>query len=161
MGKMYKKGMSEAVLWIIRILMLVIIVAVVHFIKISALNNALQSYDTEFYVENAKLLYSPDKLAYKSLVTGRTEPGIIDIEKFTEDNLNKSSGKDIPLKLTLTREDNNEVKEIYQDKARYDLLEPLTFSNQYDILNKTHYVLIKDGDNLIPGKLNIVMVVSR
>jgi hypothetical protein len=161
MSRIYKKGMSEAVLWIVRIIILVIIVAVIHFIKVAALNNALQTYDTEFYIENTKLLYSPEKLAYQSLVTGRTQPGIIDMEKFTEDNLNRSSGRKIPLKLTLTGQDNKMIREIYQDKGMYELLEPLTFSKQYDILNKTHYVLIRDGDNILPGKLNIVMVVSR
>jgi hypothetical protein len=160
MAKISKKGMSDAALWIIKILILIAVVAAVHFIKVTALNSSLQTYDTEFYTENMKIMYSPEKLAYQSLVTGRTQPGIIDIEKFTDENLATSSGRKIPAKLTLTKQDGNKI-EIYQEKETYDMLMPLAFAKQHDIIEKIYYVLVMDKGSISQGILNISMVVSR
>jgi len=156
-----KKAMAEAALWIIRILILVAIVAAVHFVQIMALNNALQSYDTEFYILNTKILYSPTGLAYQSLVSGRAYPGIIELEEFNEANLNSSMTRNIPTKLRLMNLDKSLIKELYYDKEGYNLLEPLAFSKQYDTINKTYYVLINDKGENKQGLLNVEMVVSR
>jgi hypothetical protein len=162
MFKTNKKGMSDAVMWVIKILILVGVIAAVHFIKVTALNSALQTYDTEFYIENMKMMYSPEKLAYQSLTTGRTQPGIIDLEKFTDENLNKSSGKKVPMNITLTQMDGKVIKTIYQEKETYERLYPLTFDERkYSVLEKTYYVLVMDKGSINPGILNISMVVSR
>jgi hypothetical protein len=158
---MNKKGMAEAVLWIIRIIMLVMIVAVIHYIKIVMVSDALDTYDTEFYIMNSKLLYSPDVFAYTSMETGRTYPGIIDPSKFNEATLNQTISRGIPARLTLRDSQGTMISQIYNDKERYDILEPLVFAKQYDLLNKTQYVLIKDDSGLKPGMLTIEMVVTR
>lgn len=158
---MNKKAIGDIVLWIVRIIMLVFIVAAINLVKTAALNGALQSYDTEFYVVNSKILYSPTTLAYRSLETGRAYPGIINLGYFNGTILNKSIGSSPPVRLVLSSIDKSIVKEIYNDKERYNILEPLTFAKQYDLLNKTHYVLIKESSGLKPALLNIQVVVSR
>lgn len=158
---MDKKGAAEAVLWIIRIIMLIAIVAVVHYIKVSMLNDALDTYDTEFYIINSKLIYSPEAFAYKSMETGRAYPGIIDLSRFNEATLNQTISRGIPVRLTLRDSHSVVIAEIYRDKERYDILGPLVFAKQYDLLNKSQYVLIKDDSGLKPGMLTIEMVVTR
>jgi hypothetical protein len=158
---MDKKGMAEAVLWIIRIIMLIILVAIVQYIKVTMLTDSLDTYDTEFYLLNTKLLYSPNAMAYESMNTGRTYPGTIDLAKFNEEMLKSSIRKEIPAKLTLQSSDGNIIKQIYSDKERYEILAPLAFARQYDLLNNSYYVLVKDDNGLKPALLTIEMVVSR
>lgn len=158
---MDKKGLGKAALWAIKIIMIVAIVAIVHILKTAALGNMLETYDTEFIILNNKILYSPTALAYTSLDTGRTYPGIISLDDFNEGTLNKSMTKNLPAKLTLIHMNRTVIKEIYHDRARYDLLIPLTFSQKYDLKNKTHYVLLNQGDELNPALLNVEVVVPR
>jgi len=159
--KLNKKALGDVVLWIIRIIVLVAVVAAINFLRIIALNNALQTYDTEFYILNTKMMYSPTGLAYESTATGRTYPGMIDIEKLDEAYINNSMTRNIPSRFTLTDENGVVIKQEYHNKERYNILEPLTFAKQYNLLNKTQYVLIKQGEQTKPGFLTIEMVVSR
>ena len=159
--KLNKKGMSEAVLWIIRITMLIAVVAVINFIKAAALEQSLQTYDTEFYILNTKVLYSPAGLAYQSPTTGRTYPGIIDMNDMNETKLNTTITQNIPTKITVTDMSHETIKEIYFNRERFEILGPLTFSKKYDLINKTNYVLIKEGNELKQGLLTIQMVISR
>lgn len=156
-----KKGIGDAALWIIRILMLVGILAVIGLIKSSALSDALQTYDTEFYISYTKALYSPTGLAYQSLESGRAYPGIIDMGDFNEAAINGSMIQETPSRMTLMNMDGTLIRQIYYDRERFEILEPLTFAKQHDILNKTNYVLLREDLELRPALLNLEMVVSR
>lgn len=156
-----KKGLGDVALWIIRIIMLVGIIAVIGFLKNIALSNALQTHDTEFYIAHTKTLYSPTGLAYQSLNTGRTYPGIINLEDINETVLNESITRRIPTRITLIAMNKTMIKQVYYDEERYKLLEPLTFAQQYDLLNKTHLILLKEGEQIKPAILRIEMVISR
>ncbi|MBW2992410.1 hypothetical protein KY345_04300 [Candidatus Woesearchaeota archaeon] len=159
---MNKKAQAQALLWIIRIIILVAVVGVLHYLMVLAMNNSLKTADTEIYIAHNRIMYSLTGLAYTSLATGRTYPGIIDIELFDQGRLNKTNLRKIPVRVLLsTIKDNTINREIYYDKERFEQLKPLVFSKKYDLINKTQYVLIRDQEQLKPGKLIMEMVVSR
>ncbi len=109
-------------------------------------------------------LYSPNSFIYSDSLTGRSYPGIIDIERFDSEILDKAfnyNKSNIAARFELKNLGNNETKEIYLNKKWYDRWQPLTKFKQYDKDIKQRYVLIRDKGVISKGLLRVELVVSN
>lgn len=149
---------------ILRILFIALLFYIVYLFAYSQIKVNIDIDDTKSLIFVKRLLYSPNSIAYTNSITGRTYPGIIDLDRFNSATLEKAfnfSKNNIAAKIELTDLEGNEKKEIYLNKKWYDRWEPLTKFEQYKKTIKQRYVLINDNGKLKKGLLRIDVVLSN
>ena len=147
--------------WLPKILLLVAVFVLTVFIVESfyRFDLSVESIRTEIL---AYRIYNSDVINYYDEDINRLYVGTIDKEKFeTADFSQFTYGKDVKYygaKLILAA-DNKESPPEFYNEDEYNEWMPLTFDkSRYFVLNKEYYVLIKDKDNIYPGKLKIEVV---
>ncbi|MBN2421881.1 hypothetical protein JXB41_01525 [Candidatus Woesearchaeota archaeon] len=130
----------------------------------SQYNFALETHKVGDYIFEKRFLYSPNALAYQDPETKRVYPGIIDMTKFDEDNINKSfvfEKSYIAAKFELTDLETGHVKEIYVNEKWYNRWSSYTSFEQYDQYILKRFVLIKTKDGFTKGFLKMDLVVNN
>jgi hypothetical protein len=97
----------------------------------------ISDFKTE-YIEGEMLLYnafySPDGFSYVDSAIGRTYPGLIDLEKFTDQTLDNSefftNNNHIAARFTLKTPYGSAFKEAYLNKNYFILKYPIAKTNQ-------------------------------
>jgi len=118
-----------------------------------------------------RIMYSPNSIMYMDNVTGRVHPGIINLDNFTDETLdraiNYSYERHLAAKLDLYGSDRRKlVSTTYLNKVLYERLEPLAVSGQKgagsaDIKTRANPVIYrKDGVNY-PGFLKISIIIPN
>jgi len=149
---------------ILRILFIALLFYIIYLFAYSQIKINIDIEDTKSLIFVKRLLYSPNSISYTDPITGRTYPGIIDLERFDPTIPEKAfnfSKNNLAAKIELTNLENNEKKEIYLNKKWYDRWEPLTKFEQYKKTIKQRYVLINDKGKLKKGLLRIDVVLSN
>ncbi len=150
---------KELVLVIVKIILMtgIVFIVVINVIHDSLKKNTDVSEIEDYTLKNI-LFYNKDCIAYEE--NTRTIPGIIDLKKFQEYNLNKCFKNSIfGMKLSLIY--NNEVKTVLVNE---DIFRQESFcydKSQLYCNNKDYYVLINDGDKIKNGVLRIELVKLR
>jgi len=148
----------------LRMIFIAILFYTVYLFAYSQIKINIDIDDTRNLIFVKRLLYSPNSFSYTDNITGRTYPGIIDINRFDSDILAKAfnfSKNNIAAKIELTNLENNEKKEIYLNQKWYERWHPLTKFEQYEKKIKQRYVLINDNGKLKEGLLRIDVVISN
>ena len=150
---MNKKAFSgESVLWIIRIIGTLFAVGILVFLVNGTIEKNLDIEDMRFYPLAERLLYSRN--CFILVENDRAMPGIIVSSKFNQEYLDDcmaSIDESIGGKITLKYSSVN--KELFYNRETYEDIIPLAFSNRYEVVKKRYFVLVQDGNSLIPGNM--------
>jgi len=161
---MNKKGVSyELILWmgrfaLVGLIMVSLFWVIGLFTSIKADTSALEA---DIILNR---LFSKEGISYNDKFTGRTYPYAVDLNKFSEEQLNKTFTDNynrFALSLLLSNNETGESKEVFFNKFLYEIGKPLDWSNKYhsEIIN--NYVLIKDGDKIWRGFLRVIVLVPE
>ncbi len=155
-----KADVGDIPLWLLRLIVLIIIIVVIQIvINIFILQN-IDTRSAEAKVLTNRILFSGTGIIYTDSEISRAYPGIIDLDKFYDTNL--ESVLHLPenkvyfaAKITITDLDGKKLSEIYCYKDWYDNWKPLADLNLagkggVDNFIEKRYVLIHDSaDNKI------------
>lgn len=147
-----------------RMVFIAIIFIVVYLFTAAWIGQKIDIQDVKNLILVKRILYSPDSISYVDPDTGRTFPGIIDLDKFNDEILNKSFNLDksnTAAKLELKNLDTNETNITYLNQKWYERWAPLSTFAQYEKTIKWSYVLIKKNSQLNRGLLRIDVVIVR
>jgi len=129
---MNKKGLfsEDAVFMILNLLLLIIVAVFLVFLINLFTVQELDIQRLEAEVLKDRILYSKNCISFYDSEIDRSYPGIIDMEKFSEENLKNclffvEENRNIATKLTLLNPNNEEIKTIYYNKEWYDKWLPL------------------------------------
>jgi len=150
---------AEFIVWVFRIFVVGVIVVFIYVATYNYLSSRIDTTEFENSLLASKLLYSPSCLAYES---DKPLPGIIDIKKFTKENLRDCyDKKDFGYVLTLKDLNNTKINSIEVLNEEQKMFFPICKGNQYyDCSTKEKYVLIKENEELKPTFL-VVEVIKR
>ncbi len=148
----------------IRIFILVIILGTLFIILTSHFNTGLNSYEVENLILIKRLTYSPNLLAYQDPDTNRVYPGIIDIEKFSTENLEENlvnKNKRLAVNMELTNLETNEMKRAYVNEQRARAWDDYVTIGGFDLSYLKRYVKIYDNDEFHPGILKVKVITKK
>ena len=133
----------------------------------------IDSSEAEASLASSRIIYSPNIISYLDPDTNRAYPGIIDIDKYkalksgfpnsmdTETMTYGQENRLIASKLILKNLESNQEDIIFYNKESYEFWEPRALptvqggSGSVKAFAEQRYVLIKDGNKLSRGVLNI------
>ncbi len=155
-----KKG-TEVIGWVFNILIFGAILGIIVIITNSAFSKKLDTHNLEYSIISARIVNNPFCLAYEDKDTKRIYPGIIDISKFEENKLQEciiTTDELRPLGVRLELKTvNSNYEPIFLNEENYLDYSVLSFSELFVLENRSMYVLIKQGDELVPGILNFAV----
>ncbi|MBT7391524.1 hypothetical protein HN827_01740 [archaeon] len=148
-----------------------ILLIVIFFIVIGGIKNLMDQYMTvdlkTHGVENLivikRMIYSPELLTFQDPITKRTYPGIIDINKFNVDQLEKkiyNKNNRVAATIDLINLETDELKTIYINEKKAKTWEDYEQIGNFDTTNIKRYVQIYDNGKLVPGLLKITVIIS-
>ncbi|MBU1199448.1 MAG: hypothetical protein KKF46_07100 [Nanoarchaeota archaeon] len=117
-----------------------------------------------------RLIYSPNSIMYMDQVTGRVYPGIIALDNFTNETLDKSITysyeRQIAAKLELYDQKKELVKTAYLNGVWYTRLEPLAQSRikgegSADIFTRTIPILYRKNSVNLPGYIKTMILIPN
>lgn len=147
-----------------RIIFITLLLFTVYLLVTSTIRYQLNVSELQNLIITKKLLNSPDSFTYTDPVTLRTYPGIIDLGKFSTENLENTFNVEsinVAVKLELTDLENNVAYEAYLNKKWYDRWSPISSFDKYDSIIDKRYVLIKVDNGFHKGLLKMNVVVSN
>lgn len=153
---MNKKGLSYFIMFLVYLIVLSMVLYFIVQIAKQGLAADLETKGLEYDLLMNRLLYSPNSISYTDTTIGRTYPGIIDMNKFNEETLNKTFGdsKRFGMKVNLGKDT------IYYNKESYDEFQPLLWSEKYGSLNQTMFVFT-DTNKKQGEMLHVLMVYAK
>lgn len=147
---------TDLMTWIWRLLIITIIVVCIWIFTFVYLSKDINPSDIEINSFKNRLLFSPNCLAYTE--NNIVSPGIVDLTKFENVNLNKCYQKNnFEFGLKLLDLNKNEIKSIQSNPA---MLKNQDICNAYNTQcsNLKEYVLIKNKDEENPAILDIILI---
>ncbi|AJF61608.1 TPA: hypothetical protein HA239_04050 [Candidatus Woesearchaeota archaeon] len=163
---MKKKAQTYTILnWALYRMPVIIFVAIFFAIALrSYYGTGLDSHDVENMVMIKRIIYSDNILAYRDPVTGRTFPGIVDINKFStehiEENLLNNNNR-IAVYMELQFLDTGEIEKAYINEERARAWDDYEFVGGFDSSSLVRYVRIYDNGRLRDGRLGIKLLVRE
>jgi hypothetical protein len=158
-----KKGQISGtmMIWIYRMILLVIVFFFIYIIININLARSVKINDIDANILETRLLYGPKCIAYND---GRVNPGILDVTKISEDQLNSCTSfknQDIQgYNLTIFDESSNVVKNVTINHDIYDLNFACKIKSKIRCNNFKEYILYYDGNKIKNGVL-FLNVVTR
>ena len=142
---------KEWIIWIIKAVVLFVVIGIIVIIVYIPINSELDIDGLKHSLLRQHLIYDKNCLAYED---DRVYPGIIDINKFNKNNIEKCfSTKNHGVQLTLKTNSETTIK-LNEDLNKFEFCFD---KKNFRCTNTTFYVLVKD-QNLEPGKLNINII---
>ena len=160
---MNKKGVSFKILnmTFFRMLFITLTFFVVFLFTSYQIQEKIEIQDIKNTVFITRALYSPTSFSYADIDTGRVFPGIIDMARFNDNQLNNSfyySGNNMAARFEIKYIDSNKTKKAYLNKKYYDRWAPLTTFKKYSQTTKFRYILVQEEDELNKAVLRIDVV---
>lgn len=127
----------------------------------------INSFNAESEIFIYRTLYSPHGLSYHDLISGRTYPGIIDLDNFKNNSLQTSVnyGTDnlVGAKITLKHLDGTAIESVIYNPQTYERIEERGISGPggVDTMQKQIYVLINSKGKTMQGIIEYSLVVER
>jgi len=144
-----KKGL--AVHWFLMIGYIVGIMAFLTILSTLVIRAVALSADThnmEYYLIYNRVVYSKDSIFYYDSSIGRSYPGIVDFNKFNEENINNLWGKQESFGVKLSINNNQNIfynKNLYEQGEYVFELE----NSVYGGLKHTFPIKTKEGNNIL------------
>ena len=147
---------------------LIIILLSITFLVKSYIRTVIDTKDIEADLFYQEMLFTNNGITYQDEITSRNYPGIIDIDNFNLDTLNKSINYGpenyfIAADFNLRYLDGTLIKSFVYNEKWYDRWKPLTKkylpgSGSADIVFKQIYVLVKQEEVIFPAILQVEIV---
>jgi hypothetical protein len=160
--------------WIVRILFLIADVVIVVFMIGLYTNSQFKFAAVEADVVMGSMLSSPAAAGYVDPFTGRYFPQMIDLDKFNNEQfmnaLSHPSNNIVAAALTLNDSAGMPIKTIFYNEQWYERWEPVASFTMVqgikgigaiDVYSKTFPVIIKDGEGLKAGTIDIRLLMPR
>src|SRR3989338_539518 len=164
----HKKGQAEALEWVPRLVVMSIAVVIVVMLVRYYTSRDIQGTDTATAAYLYRIYYDGNIITYVDPETKRAYPGVIDLQKFTDNRLDTVfSGKrrngesKIASKIILYDKPGNEIKTIYHDKKTYDQYawtKGVEGGQGAAQREEQFLITIKDGSSEQLGRLHIIIV---
>lgn len=158
----------NAAIWIGRMMFIIAVVFSILLLTEYFFNLKTETTDLRIGLFINRVFYSPNGISYTSPETGRSYPGIIDLEKFSSGNLEKAmfygdekGNAIIAAVLTLLDRNDKEIKSIYYNENTHKNIFPVSFASGYARDIKKFYVLIYDNGKLKSAKLEMDIVTQK
>ncbi len=140
---------KEWVVWIIRAIVFFIIASTIFILVYISINSEYQIGGLKHSLLRQHLIYDKNCLAYEN---DRVYPGIIDLSKFTQANLERCfESKDHGTQINLKTSSLNTIKL----NEKLNKFEFCFDKKNFYCSNTTFYVLVNNNGNVEPGILNI------
>lgn len=152
-----EKFMMQIPKLIMLILVFFIVIAIINVYRVDKLD--VQQIESSLLLD--RILYSRNCISYVNPDTTRSYPGIIDLNRFSSDNLEsclyyEDENRNNAAKLILEDLDGNSIKTVFYNKKWYENWYPLigiSGSGGTKLFSERNYVLIKEDDGLKKAKL--------
>ncbi len=160
---MKKKGDAYRILWnsIARLPFIALLLIIFSYIAANFSATAIDAYRSNDQILIKRVLYSPTALAYQDPETLRVYPGIIDLSKATQENIDSAfvlNVSYIAAKVEIKTIVGTTLHELYINKVWYDRWNPYSSYEQYDKEVFKQYVLLRNGDALNRGLVRIHVI---
>ncbi|MFH2028191.1 MAG: hypothetical protein ABIJ08_03565 [Nanoarchaeota archaeon] len=155
----------DIMMWVIKLIILVTGATVVVFVIYMLVVNdvGVEHLRSQIFVE--RILSSPDCISYYNEDIDRVYPNIIDMAKFRNKEklaecIDYGSKKVIAAKITLDNLDTGaNIGISYYNEDEFNKWLPFSFDERFYLrTTKERYVMIKEGDVMIKGRLDIEIV---
>ncbi len=122
-------GIMDMMEWLPRVVVLVVLIFIVHGLVNVGIKNEVDIFDAESEMIIQRLMHSKDSFTYYDADIGRLYPGMLELDKFTEQTLYSMfnpAGDDehLSMKLTLTTwkksREKLDVKPIYLNRENFE-----------------------------------------
>lgn len=148
----------KSIYWFV--FLIIVLISIVFLVK-GYINTKIDIKEIEAELFYQELLFTNNGIIYKDEITGRSYPGIIDIQRFNKDILDNSIsyGKENHiLAANITLNYNKDTKYFIYNEEWHKRWLPraksrLPGSGGANIILKQSYVLVKENEKLIPGIL--------
>lgn len=163
-------------MFIVKLIFLMFVLFSVVFIIRSHIKTEFNVFDARADLFFQRIIYGRNVISYIDENTGRSFPGIVDLEKFRNENIDDilqqslfygEENRQVGAKLTLTDFDGNIDEEIKYNEEFFTEKEVLVRAGwpagRGGVKSKDYhlYVLIKDGDKLTEGKLDTIIIIQN
>ena len=114
--------------------------------------------DLTFYTLSHRFLYSPNCFVYVNKITKVSEPGTFDMERFTQENMNKCANNNninLGAKLELFSAD-KKPEPLFFNKdlmLEYEAIGPI--SKDIEFVKKDFFILVREKNEIKPYNLRI------
>ncbi len=162
--KLNNKGsISGTILsWVFRMLLLLVVMIVIYAIISINLSRSIETNDIQNKIIKSRLLYGPGCIIYSD--ENKDYPGIIDINKLTDNQLSKcfDDSKIFGMNLTIISAEKI-ISNSYYNQDIYDLKFSCKLNRpKYNCLESSDYILYRDDyEKISPGILIIDLVISK
>jgi len=172
-----KKGLMSfnILITIVRLIFVMIAMAIVVFMIMHYVVVSIDVFDLESNLFAQRMIYSQNSISYKDSETGRLYPGTIDLNNFNQGTLNGLLNRYIyygegsnyaAAKLDLSYLNDTLIRSAYYDEEWFNNWVErarVGWTGIGQVKSKVNevYVLIKDGDKMIPGKLKIEVLMPN
>lgn len=157
-----RRGQVEGLEWLPRLLLMAVAVVVCVLLVRHYSDQTVDGSQLELSAYLYRLHYG-DVITYVDKDTGRVYPGVIDVEKFTDERLDevfgKKNGKYARIASCLSLRGPEFTKQICNQKATFDRYDPYAVAGvDAKLLDETWPVVIRDGQKETPGILHLQIV---
>ena len=145
---------SELIKWIPKIIVAALVVSTIILIIASYVKTTFEIDKLQQVILRQRFIYSENCLAYEDNVV---RVGIIDKNKFSQRNLENcfQANERFGVNLNLITKD---VKTINLNNNLVNKFNFCFDKKHFTCSNNTYYVLVKEGNNIEPGLLNVAMI---
>ena len=150
-----KKGMNW-VPWIFRIILISMVIMGMVLFMDNMKRTILDTDDLTFYSLSQRILFSPDCFVYEDTELGKPIPGIMDFNKFTQENMDRcfvNEKSKLSAKITLDVDDQLSVyhkKDLFEEYTAFSLISP-----NVELITRKYPVLVMKDDEEKNGVLSI------
>lgn len=151
-----KRGMNW-VPWIFRIILISMVIMAMVLFADNMKRAILDTDDLTFYSLSQRILFSPDCFVYEDTELGKPIPGIIDYEKFTQDNINSCfANEKSKLSAKIMLDVDNELISVYHKKDLFEEYQAFSIiSPNVDLITRNYPVLVNKENEQKQGVLSI------
>ncbi|MFA6088881.1 MAG: hypothetical protein WC755_03380 [Candidatus Woesearchaeota archaeon] len=156
--RIYKKAMSDVLLFAIRMFVLIPILFLLNMYANSFIISSVNTDNVEREIILERFLYSCDGFIYNDNSIGRCYPGYVDILKFSQSNISSVlmyQAKFLSAKFTLEYDDGTSQTAYYDEKHYKKYSDMSGLGSMVERVNKKYFVIVvnqTNGDNFFTPK---------
>lgn len=158
MNSMDKRGVSfELTMWIVRLILIALLLYGISTIISIGTQSLLTTHDLDYALLLERPLYSPQGFIYHDQATGRWFPNVVDLSQFNAATLDAIFSTTKPFAIKYTLGD----RTVYYNQARYEIINPLLWSEKYGNFQRNKTILVYDQGKLTPQTLVMHIVFEK
>ena len=156
----------DLTMWIIRIILIGIALYFISAIVRSGTTTLLTTNDLDYELLLERPLYNPAGFMYVDPDTHRSYPHVIDLSKFQQTTLDNlfTDTKPFALAYTLYPFEGHapqSIQIVYYNKAQFDIMAPLTWSQNYGEFQRNKTVLVRESEGMLMPQTLVMHIVFK